>query len=195
MIGVDVLADQRDFAHAGIHEPRHFVDDFLHRSRDFRATRIGHDTERAEFVTAFLHGDEGRYAARTRCRGARRGEMIEFVVERKLGVDRLAVARCARKQIGQTVIVLRADHEIDGRCAPDDFLAFGLRDAAGHGDANIAALGLGRLFQAAHAAELGIDLFRRLLADVAGVEDDEVGIVGAAGLDIALGRECVRHTL
>ena len=93
------------------------------------------------------------------------------------------------------MIVLRADHEIDGRRAPDDFLAFGLRDTAGHGDANIAALCLAGLFQAAHAAELGIDLFGRLLADVAGVEDDEVGIFGAAGLDIAFGRECVRHTL
>ena len=50
-------------------------------------------------------------------------------------------------------------------------------------------------FMHADAAELGIDLLGRLLADVAGVEDDEVGVVGRRGLGIALGRERVRHTM
>ncbi len=56
------------------------------------------------------------------------------------------------------------------------------------------AVGGGRFLHAAHAAEFGIDLFGRLLADVAGIEDDEVGVVGARGLDIALRRQSVRHT-
>ena len=46
-----------------------------------------------------------------------------------------------------------------------------------------AALARGLLLELAHAAELGIDLLGRLLADVAGVEDDEIGVVRRRGLD------------
>ena len=41
----------------------------------------------------------------------------------------------------------------------------------------------GALLHLADAAELGIDFFGRLLADVAGVEDDEVGVLRPRGLD------------
>ena len=59
VIGVDVLPDQRDFAHAIVGEPQHVVDDPGHRPRHLGAARIGHHAEGAEFVAAFLHGDEG----------------------------------------------------------------------------------------------------------------------------------------
>ena len=120
--------------------------------------------------------------------------MVEFVVDRKLGIDGLAVALGARQQFGQAVIALRPEHQIDRRRAADDFFALGLRDAAGDGDDDAPAFGGGRLFHAAHAAEFRIDLLGRLLADVAGVEDDEIGVVGGRGLDIALRRQSVRHT-
>src|SRR5439155_23402247 len=68
-------------------------------------------------------------------------------------------------------------------------------DAAGDGDNHAAAFaGRGDL-QRAHAAELGKNLFRCLLADVAGVEDDEVGVVGAGGLGKTFRCERVRHTM
>ena len=72
VIGVDVLADQRDLAHAGIGEPLDLGDDLGDRPRDFGAARIGHDAEGAELVAAFLHGDESRDAARARRLAARR---------------------------------------------------------------------------------------------------------------------------
>ena len=121
--------------------------------------------------------------------------MVEFVVNRKLGVDRLDAALRAREQIRQAVIALRPDHEIDGWRAAKNLFAFSLCDAAGNRDGDAAPGGGGRFFQAAHTAELGIDLLGRLLADVAGVEDDEIGIVSGRGLDITLGRQSVRHTL
>ena len=101
----------------------------------------------------------------------------------------------ARQQVRQPVIALRSDHEIDDGRAADDLLAFGLRDAAGDRDRDAASLARGVVLQHAHAAELGIDLLGRLLADVAGVEDDEVGVVRRRGLDKALGRQHVRHTM
>ena len=87
VIGVDVLPDQRDLAHAGVGEVAHFVEDLLDRPRDFRAARVGHDAEGAELVAAFLHGDERRHAARARRGPARRGKEIELVLDRKLGLD------------------------------------------------------------------------------------------------------------
>ena len=59
VIGVDVLAEQRDLAHAGIGQPLGLGDDLRDRPRDFGAARIGHDAEGAELVAAFLHGEEG----------------------------------------------------------------------------------------------------------------------------------------
>ena len=54
--------------------------------------------------------------------------------------------------------------------------ALGLRDAAGDRDQHVAALRGGGFLELADAADLGIDLVDRLFADVAGVEDDEVGV-------------------
>ena len=93
------------------------------------------------------------------------------------------------------MIALRSDHEIDHAGAADDLLALGLRDAAGDRDHDAAAFARGLLLEHAHAAELGIDLVGGLLADVAGVEDDEVGVLGRRGLGKAFGRERVRHTM
>ncbi len=58
VIGVDVLPDQGDLAHAVIGKPRHILDDPRHGTRDFCATRVRHDAEGAELVAAFLYGDE-----------------------------------------------------------------------------------------------------------------------------------------
>ena len=143
MIGVDVLPDQRDLAHAGLGEVAHLVEDLLDRPRDFGAARIRHDAEGAELVAAFLHGDEGRDAARARRGLARRGQEAEFVLDRKLGLDDPLCCplswRVAREQLGQAVIALRPDHEIDHRRAADDLRAFGLRDAARDRDRHAAA--------------------------------------------------------
>ena len=70
---------------------------------------------------------------------ARRGERVELVLDRKFGVDDPLAGLRARDQIGQAVIVLRADHQIDRAGAADDFLALGLRDAAGDRDQHAAA--------------------------------------------------------
>ena len=84
------------------------------------------------------------------------------------------------------MIALRADHQIDRRRAADDLSAFGLRHAAGDRDDDDGRPPPRRPLEAGHAAELGIHLLRRLLADVAGVQDDEIGVFGVRGLDIAL---------
>ena len=70
------------------------------------------------------------------------------------------------------------------RRAADDLLALGLRDAARDRDQHPAAFFLRRRFQLLDAAEFGKDLFRRPLADVAGVQHHEVRVVRPVGLAI-----------
>ena len=192
VVRVDVLADQRHLAHTSVGEVSHFFDDLLDRPRDFRAARVGHDAERTELVAAFLHGDEGGHAARARRRLARRGKEIELVLDRKLGLDRAVLAR---EQIGQPVIALRADDQIDYRRAADDLRALRLRDAARHRHGHAPPVVGGVFLELAHPAELRIDLLGRLFPDMAGVQDDQIRIVRRCCLHIAFGREQVRHTM
>ena len=78
------------------------------------------------------------------------------------------------------MIGLRADDDVDERRPLDQQLALGLRDAAGDGEQHVAP---GRvapgIAQPAQPAELGKHLLGRLLADVAGIQDDQIGVVAA----------------
>ena len=194
VVGVHVLADQRHLDHARVGEPLHFRDDLLHRPRHFAAARIGHDAESAELVAAFLHGDEGGDAARADGGAARCGEMIELVLDRKFSVDDRLSAAGPREQRRQPVDALRADDEVDRARAPRDLGAFGLRDAAGDRHQHLPAVARRGLFQPAHPAEFRIDLLRRLLADMAGIEDQKVGVLRPRGLREAFRRQGVGHT-
>ena len=93
------------------------------------------------------------------------------------------------------MIALRSDNKVDGALAAENFFALGLRDAARDCDRHAAAGERGFVFYFAQAAEFGIDLVRRLFADVTGIQHHEIGVLGAIGLDIALRRQRVRHTM
>src|SRR6185436_3920206 len=67
--------------------------------------------------------------------------------------------RCARDHLRQPMVVLRADHQVNGTRAPDDFAAFRLGDAAGDRDQHATAVARGRFLHFPDAADLGIDLF------------------------------------
>ena len=123
--------------------------------------------------------------------------MVEFRLGRKARIEHLRLPpprSASRQHLGQAVIGLRAENKIDERRARQDFLALGLRDAAGDRDHHAAAPALARGFQAADRAEFGKDLFGRLLADMAGIEDDEVGAVRTGGRAIAERRQQLGHS-
>ena len=60
MIGVDVLAEERDLAGAAGHQPPSLGEDRRRRPALLGTPRVRHDAERAELVAAFLDGEEGR---------------------------------------------------------------------------------------------------------------------------------------
>ena len=70
VIGVDVLAEQRDLAHAMIGKAAGLGLHVGDGPRELGAARVGHDAEGAELVAALLHGEERRHAP---WRGARSG--------------------------------------------------------------------------------------------------------------------------
>src|SRR5690606_21557824 len=57
-VGVDVLAQQIDFAHALGRQVYHFGDHIIERAADFLAPGVGHHAEGAVFTTAFHDGDK-----------------------------------------------------------------------------------------------------------------------------------------
>ena len=111
-------------------------------------------------------------------------QMGELLLLGECRLDQRAVfgAR-AGNELRQAMIALRADDEIDGRHAAHDLGALGLGDAADDGDHRVVAGGGALVLQDADAPEVGVDLLGRLLADVAGVEDDEIGILDRVGFE------------
>ena len=144
------------------------------RARDFGAAGIGHHAIGAELVAAFLHGEEGR---RANLAPGRQG--IELGFGRHVGIDGALALDSIGNQRGQAMIGLRANHHRDGRGAGHDLLAFGLGNAPGNRDHRRGAVFAAPVLH--DAADVGIDLLRRLFADVAGVEHDKVRL-------LALGR-------
>jgi len=95
----------------------------------------------------------------------------------------------------QAVIGLRPEHHVDVGRAPQHFLALCLGDAAGDAEDHGTPAGLARLLHLVDPAELGIDLFRRLLADVTGVQQHHVRVVHGIRQGIAQGGQKPRHTI
>ena len=186
VIGVDVLAEQRDLDRAGRHELARFGQHRRRpaaniRRRAYRARRRRCRTCRS------LPGSTGRPSRRARP-AAPAGDRTCSRPGSRCRARRRPAGACRREdrglalglgqQLGQAMIGLRADHDVDRRLAAGDLLALGLGDAARDGDGEVAALGAALDLEVAQAAELGIDLLRGMLADVAGVQHDEVGLLG-----------------
>ena len=185
MIGVDVLAQQRDLAHAARHQIARLGQKPLRRTADFGPARIGDDAKGAELVAALLHGQKGgRPAQHPAVR-----QVVELVLGREFGVDGAGTLPHGLQHRGQAVIALRADDQIDHRRAAQNLGTLGLGDTAGDGNLHAGFC----LFQRLQPAQIGIDLFGGLLADVTGVEQHHVGVFGSVGGDIALGAQRFRH--
>ena len=191
-VGVDVLAQEGELAHALGRQMFGLGQDRLHRPGVFRAAGIGHHAEGAELVAALLHGEEGGDAGD----GAIGGKGVELLFRREIGRQPLAQgAMGAGDQFRQLVVGLRANDEIHRRLAAHDLLALGLGDAAGDGDGHGPAPGrLGQL-QRLDPAQFGIGLLGGLFADVAGVEHHQIGAFGGVGQPIAQRGQDIGHPL
>ena len=195
MIGVDVLAEQGDLAHARIGKARDLVENGGNRARGLGAAGIRHDAERAELVAALLHSHEGGDAAPTNRVGRRDRQLREFVLGRKFSVHDAGTDARLAQELRQAMVALRTDDNIDSRLAAQDFSSLGLGDAASDDQHRPPAFPRAFFFQLAQLAQLGKNFLRGAFADVAGIKNDEVGILDPYRLTITRLGGKVAHSL
>ena len=159
---------------------------------ELRASRVGHHAEGAELVAALLHGQERAHGLGRRT--LRQGR--ELVLLGEAGLDDLAAfGSGAGNEVAEAMVALRPDHEIDEGRAAQHLRALRLSDAAGNRDDRCLPRTRPRVLHLADAAEIGIDLLGSLLADMAGVEEDDVGLLDRRRLGEAVGAQQLRHAL
>src|SRR6187402_832406 len=165
-VGVDVLAEQVDLAHALLGELGHLDDDVVERTADFLAARVRHHAVGAILRAAFHDRDEGGGAF-----GAGLGQAVELLDLREADVHlRLAAGTLGFDHFRQAVQRLWAEHEVHIGCALEDGIAF-LR---GHATADADEHRLAAGFVGLPAAELAEDFLLGLFADRTGVDQDDV---------------------
>src|SRR5690606_950327 len=173
-VGVDVLAEQVDLAHAEFGQMADFRQYRLNRAAHFLAAGIGHDAEGAVLGAAFHDRDK-----RARAVDAGFRQAVELLDFREADVDgqALALARLGNQR-RQAMQGLRAEDDVDVGRAFTDRLAFLACDAAANTDNELQPLRL-ELFP---AAELVKHLFLRLFTDRAGIQQEDVGFLRVVGL-------------
>ena len=172
-VAVDVLAQQGNFLDAVFSQVNDFAQHIGQWAADFFATGVGHHAETAVLAAAFHDRDKGGRAVY-----ARLWQRVELFDLGEADVHlRLVSGARSVDHLGQAVQGLRAEDHVDVGGAVADGGAFLTGDAAANADDQLGIL----LFQRAPASQLGKDLFLRLLADRAGVEQDDIRLVGVVG--------------
>ncbi len=179
-VGADVLAEQRDLAHPVGGQPPHLGAQLRQRARDLASTRGGHDAVRAGAVAAHRDLHPGLELA-----GALHREVPGEALELEVALGAEAVAG---QELGELVHLAWAERHVDERELLEDPLLDRLRPAAAHAHHAGRVLGLQALGLAEVAHHPGV----RLLADRAGVEEDQVGAGAVLDLGVA---ERVEHAL
>src|SRR6185437_6981734 len=185
-VGVDALAQQVHLAYALFGELGHFHQHVVERAADLGAAGVGHHAVAAVLRAAFHDRDEGGGPL-----GARLGQLVELLDLGEGDVHLRPVGGAiGLDQLGQAVQRLRAEHQVHVGRALDDGLAFLAGHATAHADDHVAAT----LLVLLPAAELAEHLFLRLLADRAGVDQDNVRLGLVLGqLQAVRGLEHVGH--
>jgi len=93
------------------------------------------------------------------------------------------------------MISLRPHDQINEGGSLQHGLTFGLGDTAGDTDGQISTALSPGITQLPKPPELGIDLFRRFLADVTGIQDHQIGIFRTIHRGIAVARQKRGHAI
>ena len=172
-VGVDVLAEQRDFEHPVGDQRADLAQDVARAAVLLLAAQAGHDAEGAGVVTAHRDRDPGRIGGLA-AGGQQRGERLQRLGELDL---RLVPDPGPLEQFGQRAHVVGAVNHVHPGRALDDAGALHLGQAAAHRDLHAFLL----LRQ--QVAQVPVQPVGRVLPDRAGVEHHHVrGLALAGGL-------------
>lgn len=186
-VGVDILAEQRDFLIAVLHGLLNLMHDVLRQAAALAAAHIRHDAISAEIVAAVHDWHPSREAAR-----ACDGYVVRQLRLAELHVDDVTVLRLdLLHDVRELVDLVGAEHEVDVRRALDERIALFLRHAARDAEDQLWVLAL----EALDLADLAVDAVLRRLAHAAGVDEDEVCLLHQLRPLIADRAELPHHAL
>ena len=179
-VAVHVLAEEGDLLVALGDQAAAFLDDLLRLAAALAAADVGHDAVRAEVVAA-VHDAHPRAHAALAHDGKILGDAAVLVLD---GENALILRVHLVQQLGEPPLGLRAEHQVYVvvgvfHLVGHDLL---LRHAAAEADDLIGLCGL----RVAEAAQVAVNALFRVLADGAGVEQDDVGLILVA-------RELIAH--
>ena len=162
----------------------HLVDELVERATDLAAAHRGHDAERAGVVAADLDRDPRRVIDLA-FDGDRGREGVGVVGRLVPDLRDRAVLAGLMQQIDGPVHVVGAEHDVDVARLLADEIAILLGEAAADHDLQVRARVLERL----EVTERAVELVVGVLADAAGVEHHDIGVVDRVGRRHAVGLE------
>ena len=189
-IGVYVLPQERDLAHAVGHELLALGHDGLERAALLASADVRDDAVRAEVVAALHDGHPGVKALRASA-GKVGGEAAALLAGVHLD-DGAVVGKRLGEKLGQARERRGAEDDVRRGDVLADLLAVALRDAAADGNDPAAA---GRLGSAHHGRGLAIEALVGVLTDAARHEDHDVSLVGLIDADAAALVKKAAHAL
>ena len=185
-VAVDILAQKGDLLVPCLHETLELGEDVAGLAALFAAADVRHDAVGAEVVTAVHDGQPGTELALTAD-----GDILhDDGALSRLHEHPLVLVQFLGDELGQRVDAVHAEHEVHIGVAPaqlfHDVLLVG--HAAAEADDEAVLL----LFQALEGAHVTEDTLLGVLTDGAGVEKDEVGVLGLVAQAVA---DVHQHTL
>ena len=189
-IGVDRLPEQHDFPYPALGKSADVGHNRLGRHAALASAHIRHHAKRAKAVASTHRGNVGAHAALVRGRDIG----IGFVaVQAHVDFDRLPrrIEAGAAEQFGQPAVAVGPGDEVEPRRLLDQRGAVVLRHASEQPQAQF---GTGVL-EARKLAQAPQHPFLGMLANRAGVEQDDVGVFGTAGGGISGAAQYPAHQL
>jgi hypothetical protein len=167
-IGVDVLAEQRDFEHAVVHQRPHLGQDVARTAVELLAAQRRDDAKGAAVVASDGDGNPSGVGGFAGARQRRR-KLLQRLGDFHLGDF---VVPGAVEQRGQRTDVVRAEDDVDPRRLAQHGVSILLRQAATDRDLQVGIAALAR----SQVAQVAVQLVVGVLAHGAGVEHHHVGV-------------------
>ncbi len=178
-VGVDVLPQQGDFAVTVVEKRAHLGQDGLGVAAPLAAAGVGHHAVGAEVVAAAHDGDEGADAVLIQ---PHRGDFGVGLLGGEQHVDPLAARLGLADQARQIAVGIGPGDDVDPGGALDELLSQTLGHAADDAD-DERGTGFPQPF---HLGQAAPDALLGVVADGAGIDEDDVGLLGIVGMDVAL---------
>ena len=187
-VGVDVLTQQRNLAHALTDQARHLVNDFLEGTALFAAANIRHDAVGAEVIAARHDGHPGVILRLAMPRHAH-GVGILVLVRADMA---LAVQECLGNELGNMRNGMGTKNDVDVIDVGKQPLAVALGDTAADGNYTLARR---RRRQALARIALSVQTGIGSLTHTTRHEDNDVGVLGIKRHQAAIRIEQTAYTL